>query len=84
MVGKYREISGAGGALSREPAERINQELRSHLTLNISFRVDKYISIRFLRIIIVVDHDRSELSYACVGSGTDDLKLFELADLFQV
>ena len=84
MVGKYREISGAGGALPREPAERINQELRSHLTLNLSFRVDENIYIRFLRINIVVDHDRSELSYAYVGFGTDDLKLFELADHFQV
>jgi len=75
---------GAGGALSWEPAERINQKLCSPLTLNISYRVDENISIRFLRINIVVDHDRSELSYACVGSGTDDLKLFELADHFQV
>ena len=75
---------GAGGALSWEPAERINQKLCSPLTLNISYRVDENISIRFLRINIVVDHDRSELSYACIGSGTDDLKLFELADHFQV
>ena len=54
------------------------------MTPNIFLRVDENFSIRFFRINIVVGHDRSELSYACVGSGTDDLKLFELADHFQV
>jgi hypothetical protein len=47
-------------------------------------RVDGNISIRFFRINIVIDNDRLELSYASVGSGTNNFKFFYLSDRFQV
>ena len=39
---------------------------------------------RFCRTSTVVSHDRSDLSYACVGSGKDNLKFLDPADHFQI